>query len=270
MVSVSSGAVAPVADFLALADGMDRRRAGGLSFLRPPPTLVWSISMDPIGVVPRIGVRLRAGHDRQAGRGRLNVPAEAGVAAVQPRRETEADGSTAEVFTLPTDVVSLEALLRDLFENHWQEITFGPIIQGSAWELRAPQAPMVHILLDGYLTVSFGVPYFHICIGEHKGPHNNRVSPELAQHRRTARAELYRLVSRDDTPVSWGVRLFNGKNEQQITILLPNPFLHPETDEILKEPDWSRLALWDRLRARWFSLAEPDPFDRSGLGFRHG
>jgi hypothetical protein len=25
-----------------------------------------------------------------------------------------------------------------------------------------------------------------------------------------------------------GLRLFNGKGEQQITTLLPNPFLHPE------------------------------------------
>jgi hypothetical protein len=113
------------------------------------------------------------------------------------------------------------------------------------------------------------VPHFHICIGEHKGPHNNRVSPELAHHRRAARAELYRRLSRSGSPVSWGLRLFNGKDEQQITVLLPNPFLHPTTDKILKVPDWSRLALWDHLRARWFGLHEPDPFDRSGRGFRH-
>lgn len=192
------------------------------------------------------------------------------TADVRPQRRTEADGSTTEVFALPTDAASLEALLRDLFENHWQEITFGPIIQGAAWELRAPQAPRVHKLFDGYLTVSFGVPHFHICIGEHKGPHNNPVSPELARHRRTARAELYRLLSSEGTPVSWGLRLFNGHDEQQITVLLPNPFLHPETDKILKTPDWSRLALWDRLRERCFGLARPDPFDRSATGFRHG
>ena len=80
---------------------------------------------------------------------------------------------------------------------------------------------------------------------------------------------LLRRLSRSGTPVSWGIRLFNGKGEQQITILLPNPFLHPETDKILKVPDWSRLALWDHLRARWFDLPDPDPFDRSGRGFRH-
>jgi hypothetical protein len=188
---------------------------------------------------------------------------------IQPQRVVDEDGASVEVFALSADQESLEALLRDLFEHHWHEITFGPIIQGAAWEMRASGPPEKVKMLDGYLTVAFGVPHFHICIGEHKGPHNNRVSPALAHHRRTSRAELYRRLSRAGTPISWGIRLFNGKDEQQITILLPNPFLHPETDKILKTADWSRLALWDRLRAQWLSLPEPDPFDRSGTGFRH-
>jgi hypothetical protein len=191
------------------------------------------------------------------------------AAETLPQRIVDEDGATVETFALPTDGASLEALLREIFVEHWHEITFGPIIQGAAWEMRAAAPPEKVKMFDGYLTVTFGVPHFHICIAEHKGPHNNRVSPELAQHRRTSRAELYRRLSRDGTPVSWGLRLFNGKNEQQITILLPNPFLHPETDKILKVPDWSRLALWDHLRSRWLGLGEPDPFDRSGRGFRH-
>ncbi len=191
------------------------------------------------------------------------------VSPVTPERIVDEDDAVLEVFSLPTDPASLESLLRELFEQHWHEITFGPIIQGAAWEMRATEAPSKVKMFDGYLTVAFGVPHFHICIGEHKGPHNNRVSAALAHHRRTSRAELYRRLSRAGTPVSWGLRLFNGKNEQQITVLLPNPFLHPETDKVLKVPDWSRLALWDKLRAQWFALDEPDPFDRSGKGFRH-
>jgi hypothetical protein len=189
--------------------------------------------------------------------------------AVVAQRIVDEDGATVEVFALPTDATSLETLLHDIFVNHWHEITFGPIIQGAAWEMKADAAPEKIKMFDGYLTVTFGVPHFHICIGEHKGPHNNPVTPELALHRRTSRAELYRRLSRDETPVSWGLRLFNGKNEQQMTVLLPNPFLEPETDKILRTPDWSRLALWDKLRARWLGLDEPDPFDRSGTGFRH-
>jgi hypothetical protein len=189
--------------------------------------------------------------------------------ATIPTRIVDPDGATIEVFPLPTDEASLLELMRDLFQNHWRDITFGPMVQGAAWEMRAGQAPEKIGMFDGYLTVTFGVPHFHICIGEHKGPHNNRVSPELAHHRRTARAEMYRRLTRAGTPVSWGIRLYNGKNEQQITILLPNPFLDRETDKVLKVPQWERLDLWDRLRARWHGLAEPDPFDRSGKGFRH-
>jgi hypothetical protein len=66
------------------------------------------------------------------------------------------------------------------------------------------------------------------------------------------------------------LRLFNGQGEQQTTILLPNPYLSPDADKVLKMPDWSRLDLWDRLRARWLGLVESDPFDRSGRGFSHG
>ena len=190
-------------------------------------------------------------------------------AAARPQRIVDEDGAAVEIFALPTDAESLEALLRDVFSHHWHEVTFGPIIQGAAWELRAAAAPDRISMFDGYITVAFGVPHFHLCIGEHKGPHNNPVAPELAQHRRTARAELYRRLSREMTPVSWGLRLFNGKGEQQITVLLPNPFLDAETDKVLRVPDWSRLALWDKLRADWLGLKEPDAFDRSGTGFRH-
>lgn len=194
--------------------------------------------------------------------------------AANPRAErvTEPDGSVLEVFALPADAVSLEALLRQLFEQHWRDITFGPIIQGAAWELQAPAAPTHVGMLDGYITIAFGAPHFHLCIGEHKGmaSQSHPVSAELARHRRTARAEMYRQLDADGAPISWGIRLFNGKDEQQITILLPNPFLSPKNEKVLKTPDWSRLALWDQLRARWLGLAGPDPLDRLARRFQHG
>lgn len=183
-----------------------------------------------------------------------------------PIRMLEPDGTPLDVFPLPTDRGSLEELLRDLFENHWREIVFGPLIEGAAWEMRADAPPRIG-LLDGYLTVAFGVPHFHICIGETKGMRSNPTPPEVARRRRTARAELYRRMRRSCVPMSWALRLFNGAGEQQITVLLPNPFLDRDTDRFLPEPDWSRLALWDKLRARWFGLEEPDPIDRSATRF---
>jgi hypothetical protein len=188
----------------------------------------------------------------------------------RPQRLIDEDGAVVEVFALPIDAASLEELLRDLFQNYWREIVFGPIIQGAAWEMRTDRAPEKIGILDGYLTITFGVPHFHLCIGEHRGTEDDPVPPALAHHRRTSRAELYRRLGGGGTPVSWGLRLFNGKGEQQITVLLPNPFLDADTDKILQTPDWSRLALWDRLRARWFGLTEADPADRSGRGFSHG
>jgi len=182
--------------------------------------------------------------------------------AVSPKRVIEDDGAPLDVFPLPIDPASLEALLRDLFENHWGEIVFGPIIPGAAYELRADAAPKIS-LFDGYLTVSFGVPHFHICIGETRGSPRHPTPPDVAAARRTARAELYRTMRPSCTPMSWGLRLYNGAGDQQITVLLPNPFLDQDTDRFLKQPDWSRLALWDHLRARWLGLTEPDPIDRS-------
>jgi hypothetical protein len=186
-----------------------------------------------------------------------------------PRRVIDPDGAPVEIFPLPTDEASLEALLRDLFEQQWDKITFGPLIQGAAWEMRAPHAPTLVGMLDGYLTVAFGASHFHLCIGVHKGTLKNPTPEALARHRRTARAELYRRLDTTGAPVSWGLRLFNGADEQQLTVLLPNPFLSAEGDKVLEEPDWSRLALWDELRARWTGVAEPDPFDRRAVGFAH-
>jgi len=179
------------------------------------------------------------------------------------QRTLDADGTPLDVFPLPVDEKSLEALFRDLFENHWREITFGPLIQGAAFELKADAPPTRISVFDGYLTIAFGVPHFHICIGAHKGPPRAPTPPELARRRRTASAHLYRRLGSTCVPMSWGLRLYNGAGEQQITVLLPNPFLQPETDRRVKQPDWLRLALWDKLRARWLDLREPDPVDRS-------
>jgi hypothetical protein len=189
--------------------------------------------------------------------------------ATRSQTVTDPDGATVEIFPLPTDEGSLEELLRDLFEQHWDKITFGPLIQGAAWEIRAPHAPTQVGMLDGYLTVAFGASHFHLCIGPHEGTRSSPTPAALARHRRTARAELYRRLDKSGAPVSWGLRLFNGHDEQQVTILLPNPFLTAD-DKVLKTPDWSRLELWDRLRARWLDATEPDPIDRSGRGFSHG
>jgi hypothetical protein len=174
---------------------------------------------------------------------------------------------TLEIFPLDTSEKTLYTLLEDIYTNHWQEIAFGILIQGAAWEIKAPARPKIG-MSDGYMTVDFGSWHFHICIGEHKGTKKYPVDPELAAHRRTSRAELYRELKSDGTPNSWGLRLFNGKGEQQMTVFLPNPFLSVEDQSVLKEPNWSHLELWDYLRKIYLGL-EPDEKDRSGKRFFH-
>jgi hypothetical protein len=185
-------------------------------------------------------------------------------------RITEEPGmGQVEAFPLPVEEKVLFALCKDAFENHWDEIVFGTHIQGAVFEIRAPNAPRKVSLLDGYLTVDFGPWHFHLCIGPHKGTPGNPTDPELARIRRTGRAEFYRVLDPGDGKGrSWGIRFFNGQDEQQMTIFLPNPFLSKDGTKILKRPDWSHLALWDALRERHLGLS-PDERDRGGKGFRH-
>jgi hypothetical protein len=171
-----------------------------------------------------------------------------------------------EVFPLPVDEATLFAVLRDAFSGHWREIRFGVLIQGSVFEIRATAAPRLG-LRDGYVTVDLGDSHFHVCIGPHSGEPGRPVDPELARHRRCHRAELYRVLH-DGAPVSWGLRLYNGAGEQQLTILLPNPFLDDE-QRVRAEPDWSRLTCWDELRARYLGLPA-QPLDRAAPRFHHG
>lgn len=194
-------------------------------------------------------------------------PAVAGP--VPPERVTEIGGRTVERFRLPLEEAFLCDLLTDVFATHWHEIIFGPLIQGAAYEIRCPNAPQSITLLDGYMTVQFGGTHFHLCIGENLGPRSSPTPEALRRHRRTAAAEFFRGLDRHGAPVTWGLRLSNGAGEQQITIFFPNPFL-TDDDGLREQPDWSRLAAWDRLRARWLGIPEPDPFDRSGRGFHHG
>jgi hypothetical protein len=174
-----------------------------------------------------------------------------------------------EIFALDTGEATLLALIRHVFATYWASIHFGTLIQGAAFEVKAPGAPRNIALLDGYVTVDFGTWHFHLCIGPTVGLGSAPTPPALAAHRRCRRAELYRTFNRKTgAPNSWGLRLFNGKDEQQMTVLLPSPFLSDE-GKPLAAPDWTRLAAWDDLRQRFLGLA-PDALDRTGSGFVHG
>jgi hypothetical protein len=172
---------------------------------------------------------------------------------------TEPDGRLTDLLDLPHDEATLLRLFRLLFEEHLGEIYFGPCIEGAVFEIQA-EGPATLSMLDGYLTVDVGTWHFHLCIGEHRGLKANPCPPELARHRRVKRAALFRTVGRSCVPASWGLRLWNGRDEQMITVFFPNPFLDAEGHRP-NRPDPSRLALWDRVRREFLGL-EPDPRDR--------
>ena len=190
------------------------------------------------------------------------------LATAPSRFEDEPGLGRVEIFPVATDEANLYALVRHVFETHWPSIFFGILIQGAAWEVKAPGAPRRIGLLDGYATVDFGPWHFHLCIGETTGVGASPTPPELARHRRCARAEFYRgLNPRNGAPNTWGFRMFNGAGEQQMTVFLPNPFIGDD-GKLLRSPQWDRLAAWDELRQRFLGL-DPDPFDRTGKGFVH-
>lgn len=173
-----------------------------------------------------------------------------------------ANGKITEAFPLPTDEQFLLELLKYIFENFWDQIIFGPIIDGAAYEMRCPSQPTKIDYSSGYLTMFFGVTHFHLCIGDI----TDNPSDELNK-RKTHRAEYYRDLDRIGAPVSWGLRLYTGLGDQQLTILFPNPFV-TEDDQIREEPDWARLRVWDQLQERYFGRPV-DPKDRLADGFSH-
>ena len=192
------------------------------------------------------------------------------MVAAAYRVDEPGNGDT-EIFPIAASEPVLRRILDALFGRSWPHIRFGPIIQGAVYELRAPHAPELS-MLDGYLTIGFGAVgaehgwHVHLCIGEHVGAPGHPVSSALARLRRCAHAELARIRV-DDVPTSWMFRMYNGAGEQQLTVLLPNPFL--DDDQLpLDEPDWTRLECWDELRADALGLP-PDPVDRTGVAFVH-
>ena len=179
--------------------------------------------------------------------------------AFAPRKtiEPNPDGHLIEYTDFTPSAELLEPLLRELFERHWSELVFGYCIQGAVFELEASEPPRRVSLLDGYLTIDHGRGPLHLCIGEHRGSPANPTPPDLAAWRRVGRAALYRALNRERAPVSWGLRLWNGRGEQMLTVFFPNPYYDSAMRR--QRPDWDKLALWNDVRARYLGLLPDSP-----------
>lgn len=80
--------------------------------------------------------------------------------------------------------------------------------------------------------------------------HRGTPSPELARIRRVARAAFFRTEGGSCAPGSWGLRLWNGRGEQMVTVFFPNPHFNDAFGR-LPEPRWEKTALWEDLRRRY-------------------
>ena len=172
--------------------------------------------------------------------------------------EHHPDGSrTLHAYFGPSEEVMRE-LVRDLFARNWQRIVVGPCIEGAVFEVSFQEPPELREL-DGYLTVDLGPWHFHLCIGKHRGS----PSPELREKRPVARVSIW---ERRGTGCvhgrSWGLRMWNGYGEQMTTVFLPSPWLTDEM-KVQKEPDWSRLDLYYRLREKYLGETVPADLEQS-------
>jgi len=161
---------------------------------------------------------------------------------------------------LPSDGEFLQPFLVDLFERYWDRVTFGPILDGVAYEWTCPAPPDTINLSGGYLTIGFGGPHFHLCIAPGAVPD----TPEGRQ-RMPGSASLFRSLDPQGAPNSWGFDLRSDAGTPMMSIYFDNPFLSGP-DRIADTPDWSRLSMWRDIAARYLGLG-PDPFDETSHGF---
>ncbi|MDY7024390.1 MAG: (2Fe-2S) ferredoxin domain-containing protein, partial [Cyanobacteriota bacterium] len=113
-----------------------------------------------------------------------------------------------EDFPCTVDVVG--PLLYTLFQERWQEVQIGHVVEGSVLELEFLKPPKIFILYDGYLTVVTEAWHLHLCVEEHLGGPLCKTPPELRQQRLIRRAALYRRLNESDQARSWGIQFWNG------------------------------------------------------------
>jgi hypothetical protein len=162
----------------------------------------------------------------------------------------DVDGSVTRYTEVPVTGDTIERLLTEVFRDHWAEVFAGPVVEGAAYEIRFTTPPKLS-MLDGYLTVDTGTWHFHLCVNDHHGA----ATPEQARVRRVARAAFFHTDGGACVPAAWGLRLWNGRGEQMVTVFFPNPWLDEQGEQRLREPRWDRTALWEDLRRRYARTA---------------
>jgi hypothetical protein len=191
--------------------------------------------------------------------------------AVVPKEPTVrafSNGKAAiQEWSLPTDTEYLRELISYIFENHWRHITWGALNEGASYELTCPRAPTEISFENGYLTVSFGGPHFHLCLGpvSSRNPDAPPVPDEYNRRLMPSKATIFRNLDEAGAPVVWGFDMKNGAGAPMITIFFASPFV-TNADTLEKAPIWERLDMWRDISRRYLGR-EPEAFDESGYGY---
>ena len=166
---------------------------------------------------------------------------------------------------MSTDPEALRDFLADVFTNYWDQIIFGPIIDGAAYEWTCP-GPPDKIEQDGeFLTVGFNGPHFHICLGTRESGRGDPVLEAKMHALRPATANLFRMLDGKGAPNSWGFEMRNAAGVSMLTIFFANPFVLPG-DRLADEPDWSKLLMWREISLRYLGR-KAEAFDQTSRGF---
>ena len=162
-------------------------------------------------------------------------------------------------FALPADEASLEKLLRELFAEHWQDITFGPLIQGAAWEMRAARAPDVIGMMDGYLTIGSAGRISTSASASTGEPSSTPSRPNWRIIAAPSRAELYRRHQPRRHAGLLGTAPLQRQGRAADHRAAPQPVSRPRRQDAENARSGRGSTLWDRLRAQWLGLAGARP-----------
>lgn len=189
---------------------------------------------------------------------------------VAPLRKQEIEklenGSAIEYEDFPTDLDVLGPLLYSLFNEHWQQVGLGHIVDGSVLELEFTAPPKICRLYDGYLTVVTAGWHMHLCVAENLGGPNRGTPESWRRVRRVSRAALYRRLNDRGEARSWGIQFWNGAGEKMMNLFLPNPFVG-DAEDLLPEhkPNLDKLGLYAELRQIYVLGAADIPYKTNPL-----
>ena len=179
----------------------------------------------------------------------------------------DAEGDEVECFPVQLDEAVLKQLISDIYQQYWDRIHFGTLIQGAVWEIAVDQPPVRIGMLDG-ISRSIRPLARSPCIGGTKEPRRGR---SIRRSRQAAPYVTCRILSAAQG--RWGTEFMGLPDVQRFRRsaddrVLPESVSRPRAEDSAS----SRLVgldMWDDLRRRYAGY-EPDPSDRLSTGFVHG